>query len=196
MELTTFLFWQALLPFEFQLSTGLLPPRPAARWFFFGGLMHSCGGVWALSLPLPFGLGLLGSCLLAFFLCMFCLSLSIRIVGSTGAFVGSVLFPQRICAAMGQGAWSFPRSVFSLGRSRVLPLPSVFCGWRIPFGAASLEVVSRAVDSALCCCPRTFNLSSPAFFSGALFCPPLLPWNLVVLWCLLVALGAFVFFYS
>ena len=32
-----FLFWQALLPFEFQLSTGLLPPRPAARWLFFGG---------------------------------------------------------------------------------------------------------------------------------------------------------------
>ena len=125
--------------------------------------MHSCCGVWALSLPLPFGLGLFGSCLLVFFLCLFCLSLSIRVVGSTGAFVGSVLFPPRLCAAMGQGAWSFPRSVFGLGRSRVLPLPSVFCGWRIPFGASSLEGVFRAVDSALCRCPRTLNLSSPAF---------------------------------
>ena len=132
MGLTTFSFGRPCFPLSSSCPRGCCLPVLLPAGFFFGGLMHSCGGVWALSLPLPFGLGLIGSCLLAFFLCMFCLSLSLRVMGSTGAFVGSVLFPQRLCAAMGQGAWSFPRSVFGLGRSRVLPLPSVFCGWQIP----------------------------------------------------------------
>ena len=39
-----FSFGRPCFPLGFQLSTGLLPPRPAARWFS-GGLMHSCCGV-------------------------------------------------------------------------------------------------------------------------------------------------------
>ena len=123
--LTTFSFGRPCFPLSSSCPRGCCLPVLLPAGYSLGGLMHSCGGVWALSLPLPFGLGLLGSCLLAFFLCMFCLSLSIRVVGSTGAFVGSVPFPPRLCAAMGQGAWSFPLSVFGPGRLRVLPLPSV-----------------------------------------------------------------------
>ena len=62
------------------------------------------------------------------------------------------------------GHGDFPRSVFSLGRTRVLPFPSVFCGWRIPFGATS-DCGFRAVDSAFVLLSSHFRLSTPAFFS-------------------------------
>ena len=107
-----FSFGRPFFPLGFQLSTGLLPPCPAARWSF-GGLMHSCCGVWAMSVrhlmawPCSAPLGLLR---VAHFT-LVVLPLSLHVFLSEFILFGPSLLLARFfsrsvfSAAMGLGAW-------------------------------------------------------------------------------------------
>ena len=117
-------------------------------------------------------------------------------MGSTGALLLARFFPSVFFLqlwVMGHG--DIPRSVFSLGRTRVSAFSLSFLWLADPFGATSLVVDYQAVD---CFCAVVLALKSlfACIFSLARWFARHSPLESGVLWCLHVALDAFVLVYT
>ena len=129
-------FGRPYFPLEFQLSTGSLPPRPAARWIF-GGSLHSCCGVWALSDT--FWLGLVCFAFRTsvggtFPLGLWLLSLKVFLSGFFRPVPSLLLawFFSRVVFSAAMGHGEFPHSVFSLGWMRVSAISLSFLWMAFP----------------------------------------------------------------